>query len=397
MSSDGTYKITVVWSILLVSAGVGQAIDSVGILSDVGCGTTDLPSPGKIVNSYEPLNVTRLWGTVATCSFTMQAETDDQLLRFVFRSFSASPGDCSLTFVKLYDGNSNAGTELANVCQESAMETEYVSTGKYMLLVVSLLGNSTFVNFTADYTAFKEETCADEETQFQCSNGRCISRSLRCDDVDNCGDSSDGSQGPPANCSDDEETTAGSDLTAVYAACGLVGALLLAYLSYWCFWKPGWAQWRFGICRYLKSCTRKKPEGSNQTSDSSKVSPKDANRKGKGGTTSTDKSRPFGLTREAHLTTGAPIGSGAASFDTLRTAFSRESGISGLYGGSAGEPSAWRGPSGAAPGGEPGRARGSLDTGVDVDMEGESGPGVPEDEGYLLYLNADCGHARESR
>ncbi|XP_066290708.1 uncharacterized protein [Branchiostoma lanceolatum] len=388
MSSDGTYKTTVVWCILLMSAGVGHAIDSLGLLSDVGCGTTDPPSPGKILNSYEPLNVTRLYGTVSTCSFTMQAETDDQLLRFVFRSFSASPGDCSLTFVKLYDGNSNTGTELANVCQESAMETEYVSTGKYMLLVVSLLGNSTFVNFTADYTAFKEETCADEETQFQCSNGRCISRSLRCDDVDNCGDASDGSSGPPANCgSDDEETAAGGDLTAVYAACGLVGALVMTYLSYWCFWKPGWAQWRFGICRYIKNCTRQKPEGSNQTSDSSKVSPKDTSRKGKNGTTSTDKLRPFGLSREAHLSTP----SGTTSFDTLRTALSRESGIS------AGESSAWRDTSEPGPEGDPGRARGSLDTGVEVDVDGDSGPGQPEDEGYLLYLNADCGHARESR
>ncbi|XP_078689277.1 uncharacterized protein LOC144920792 [Branchiostoma floridae x Branchiostoma belcheri] len=397
MSSDGTYKITVVWCILLMSAGVGHGIDSVGLLSDVGCGTTDLPSPGKILNSYEPLNVTRLYGTVSTCSFTMQAETDDQLLRFVFRSFSASPGDCSLTFAKLYDGNSNSGTELANVCQESAMETEYVSTGNYMLLVVSLLDNSTFINFTADYTAFKEETCADEESQFQCSNGRCISRSLRCDDVDNCGDASDGSQGPPANCgSDDEETTTtGPDLTGVYAACGLVGALLMTYLTYWCFWKPGWAQWRFGICRYIKNCTRMKPEGSNQTgSDSSKVSPKDTSRKSKNGTTAEGKPAPipFGLSREAHLSTP----SGATSFDTLRTALSRESGISGLYGGSAGEPSAWPSDtSGTGPGGDPGRARGSLDTGVDVDVE--SGPGLPEDETYLLYLNADCGHARESR
>ncbi|CAK8674715.1 unnamed protein product [Clavelina lepadiformis] len=267
--------------ILALCMKKGEAIDSAFLLPSL-CGTTEPRRSCKILKAHEGTERGDDVYSVRTpsCTYVMQAESPSHRLLF-----GVGTGNNEINVLMHEDGcdaarmrllDSDGSTELAEFCDTLDRIREYISSGDSLTLEVLLPigGNSSILNFTLHYTSFTEAAnCSDDPDVFPCRNGRCIDPAGRCDVtlINNCGDFSDNSRGPPGNCSSETTTTTLATTTANSTAgtsnssssqtnllwiLWVVLGLLGAYFLYWSLWRPGYLIWRCSCWRNMACCRK---------------------------------------------------------------------------------------------------------------------------------------------
>ncbi|XP_078609096.1 uncharacterized protein LOC144880656 [Branchiostoma floridae x Branchiostoma japonicum] len=264
-----------------VSLCQGQGLPTITMVNS--CGTSDQDN-GKIVESHDDSVSDYITSSPLDCSLTFQVPSPYTNILFQFRFFEITSSLTTTTtsnptsispigttqsaadvcdgvgaHVTFYDGSSSSAPVLSGpLCGSSTPGSVITTTGNLtMRLVIS--ASSAQVSFVGDYTSFHSDTgsCTGGNL-FQCTNSRCIAFDLTCDQtgIDNCGDASDQSFGPPANCN---PTTAPPAVVpedglspAVVAVVGTMGSLTSVAALYWLLWKPGWLTWRLSSLRHVK-------------------------------------------------------------------------------------------------------------------------------------------------
>ncbi|XP_045402515.1 low-density lipoprotein receptor class A domain-containing protein 2 [Lemur catta] len=150
------------------------------------------------------------------CQLWVQAAAPGHRIRFQFRFFlvysltpaspvspapsvsSPEPADpCAPgSFLQFYEGSPQAlGAPLCGL----TIPAPVASSGPSLGLRLVTRGRQPRVDFVGEVTSFRSGPCG---AYFRCGNGRCIPPSLVCDHwgMDNCGDGSDQSSQPPADC-----------------------------------------------------------------------------------------------------------------------------------------------------------------------------------------------------
>ncbi|KAM4652669.1 low-density lipoprotein receptor class A domain-containing protein 2 [Discoglossus pictus] len=322
------------------------------------CGQT-IQGDGMIINSHGDSKKYYFVSMGTDCRLTMQAAAVKDKVQFHFRFFlvysllrmsnvqsqTSRPGTNSSahgptspeatkatergpdtlydpcnagSYVQFYDGKDQNSEPLGPPLCGKTIPRPVLSTGNYLTLRLVTRGQQPRVDFVGDFTSFRlgfnvSECSASRTPYFHCHNGKCIPSSLVCDSksIDNCGDGSDQSSNPPANCMDisldqgenskelsrtrnpdgaSGTTTAHSTITEgtssnlscrtpgnhqlhrpdhilqhesttdkrsnpsllyLYIILGLVVGVALLF---WCCWSPGWFIWRVSVCRFLPCC-----------------------------------------------------------------------------------------------------------------------------------------------
>ncbi|XP_055466718.1 low-density lipoprotein receptor class A domain-containing protein 2 [Psammomys obesus] len=159
------------------------------------------------------------------CMLWLRAKAPEDRMRFQFRFFlvyslssairttaaaraagatlvpsASSPDPCaSGSYLQFYDGPQGAPQALGPPTCGLTIPAPFMSSGPWLGLRLVTRGRQPRVDFLGEVTSFRLGSCG---TYFRCRNGRCVPRSLLCDDwdMDNCGDGSDQDSNPPASC-----------------------------------------------------------------------------------------------------------------------------------------------------------------------------------------------------
>ncbi|XP_012624188.2 low-density lipoprotein receptor class A domain-containing protein 2 [Microcebus murinus] len=154
------------------------------------------------------------------CRLWVQAAAPGERIRFQFRFFlvysltpasaavSPTPGASSPapadpcapgSFLQFYEGSPGAPRALGAPVCGLTIPAPVASSGPFLGLRLVTRGRQPRVDFVGEVTSFRSGPCG---AYFRCRNGRCIPPSLVCDHwgLDNCGDGSDQSARPPADC-----------------------------------------------------------------------------------------------------------------------------------------------------------------------------------------------------
>nr|XP_039261962.1 uncharacterized protein LOC120338093 [Styela clava] len=230
------------------------------LINGGGCGVAT-KVPGGIVVSHDPIALDIPISNTFNCLFTIQSFRPRQTVRLVFDHLSLSPNDCAQANIEIYnDKFANDSSKLLSptLCPGTSISSlEYLSTGNWMTLKIqaNVVGTGIpKVNFSASYSAFTAKPCKFSAQETNCSTlNRCIYNELLCDGVDGCGDNTDESTDPPANCNatttvstpntgatnpapgpvdSATETTATINLTPLVAILVIAGVCLSVYVFY---------------------------------------------------------------------------------------------------------------------------------------------------------------------
>ncbi|XP_075461962.1 low-density lipoprotein receptor class A domain-containing protein 2 isoform X2 [Ascaphus truei] len=266
------------------------------------CGQT-IKGDGMIVNSHGDSRKYYFVSIGTDCRLTMQAAAVKDKVQFQFRFFlvysllrmsniqsqtfgpgtnNTAPGPPSLettrpavrgpetlydpcnagSYVQFYDGKDQHSEPLGLPLCGKTIPRPVLSTGNYLTLRLVTRGQQPRVDFVGDFTSFRLGFNASEcsaEPYFHCHNGKCIPASLVCDSksIDNCGDGSDQSANPPANCiniSEDRRAGDRQSYTSLLSLYIILGLMVGVALLFWCCWSPGWFIWRISACRFIPCC-----------------------------------------------------------------------------------------------------------------------------------------------
>ncbi|XP_066290706.1 uncharacterized protein [Branchiostoma lanceolatum] len=264
-----------------VSLCQGQGLPTITMVNS--CGTSDQDN-GKIVESHDDAVSDFVTSSPLDCSLTLQVPSPYTNILFQFRFFeitssltttttstptsnspvgttqsAADVCDDAGAHVTFYDGSSSSASVLSGPLCGSTTPGSVIATAGNLTMRLVISASSAQVSFVGDYTSFHTDTgsCTGGNL-FQCTNSRCIAYDLTCDQtgIDNCGDASDQSFGPPANCN---PTTAPPAVVteeglspAVVGVVGTMGSLTSVAALYWLLWKPGWLTWRLSSLRHVK-------------------------------------------------------------------------------------------------------------------------------------------------
>ncbi|XP_030078036.1 low-density lipoprotein receptor class A domain-containing protein 2 [Microcaecilia unicolor] len=291
-----------------------HSIDTVNLVDF--CGQT-IKGNGMIVNSHKESRKYYFVTIGTDCQLTMQASSPKDKIQFQFRFFlvysllrmsttttreppenirsgarSADPCHAG-SYVQFYDGKGRNARPLGSPLCGRSIPRPVLSTGNYLTLQLVTRGQQPRVDFVGDFTSFRLGTnqmlCSP---YFHCQNGKCIPISLVCDNkgIDNCGDGTDQSTQPPAQCKGTLPTEVPATTVPIAAAnsttqgmqlinmsCGsaetnyphspdsilqqgsltdkrtyfsflvlyiVLGLIVGVALLFWCCWSPGWFIWR---------------------------------------------------------------------------------------------------------------------------------------------------------
>ncbi|XP_078688853.1 uncharacterized protein LOC144920513 [Branchiostoma floridae x Branchiostoma belcheri] len=263
-----------------VSLCQGQGLPTISMVNS--CGTSDQDN-GKIVESHDDSVSDYVTTSPLDCSLTFQVPSPYTNILFQFRFFEITSSLTTTTtnpsstspigttqsaadvcndigaHVTFYDGSSTSASVLSGPLCGSSTPGSVITTGGNLTMRLVISAASAQVSFVGDYTSFHTDagSCTGGNL-FQCTNSRCIAYDLTCDQtgIDNCGDASDQSFGPPANCN---PTTAPPAVVteeglspAVVGVVGTMGSLTSVVALYWLLWKPGWLTWRLSSLRHVK-------------------------------------------------------------------------------------------------------------------------------------------------
>ncbi|XP_053431709.1 low-density lipoprotein receptor class A domain-containing protein 2 isoform X2 [Nycticebus coucang] len=149
------------------------------------------------------------------CGLWLEAAAPGDRIRFQFRFFlvysltpasppppapSPSADPCAPgSFLQFYEGPPGAPRVLGAPVCGLTIPVPVASSGPFLGLRLVTRGRQPRVDFVGEVTSFRLGSCG---AYFRCGNGRCIPPSLVCDHwgMDNCGDGSDQSSWPPADC-----------------------------------------------------------------------------------------------------------------------------------------------------------------------------------------------------
>ncbi|KAI8514244.1 hypothetical protein Bbelb_085680 [Branchiostoma belcheri] len=169
------------------------------------------------------------------CALTLQADSGKNIyLRLEKLDIpDGSNGQTCGDSLWIYDGPSATGTTLGGPICGSSAGGEYESTGDAVTLKFTSDSDSQRGSgFLIVYAAFDSGSPCDS-TEFECGNGRCVSRDLTCDLANHCGDNTDESTSAMhANCA---IGVAGPVVTAAQArglGVGVIAAIAIAVILF---------------------------------------------------------------------------------------------------------------------------------------------------------------------
>lgn len=159
-------------------------------------------------------------------------------------------GAC-VDYANFYDGGSTGSTKLNTdpYCDQSA-PSQLASTGTKMTIEFHSDNSAVYRGFDIIFAAATNAPCSGD--QFACSNSKCVSSLLYCDNYNHCGDESD-----EANCTVAATTTAADNtaliagltigLTVLVLVCVFTGIYIYRYYRWKLFLKdpvPKMKQWK---------------------------------------------------------------------------------------------------------------------------------------------------------
>ncbi|XP_078613125.1 uncharacterized protein LOC144882893 [Branchiostoma floridae x Branchiostoma japonicum] len=196
------------------------------------CGKSiNIKSHGGQVNSQAAVT----YPADTDCELTLQADSGKHIYLRLERLDipDGSSGQNCDDRLRIYDGPSATGSVLGGPICGSSAGGEYESTGDAVTLkFTSDSDNQRGSGFLLVYAAFDSGSpCANAE--FECGNGRCISRELKCDLADHCGDNTDESSSDlHANCAN---VAAVNGVTAAQSrglGVGVIAAIAIAVILF---------------------------------------------------------------------------------------------------------------------------------------------------------------------
>ncbi|XP_035693446.1 low-density lipoprotein receptor-related protein 3-like [Branchiostoma floridae] len=195
------------------------------------CGKSiNIKSHGGQVNSQAAVT----YPANTDCELTLQADSGKHIyLRLERLDIPDGSGQNCGDSLRIYDGPSATGSVLGSPICGSSAGGEYESTGDAVTLkFTSDSDNQRGSGFLLVYAAFDSGSPCDN-AEFECGNGRCISRDLRCDLADHCGDNTDESSSDlHANCAN---VAAVNGVTAAQSrglGVGVIAAIAIAVILF---------------------------------------------------------------------------------------------------------------------------------------------------------------------
>ncbi|XP_064641273.1 low-density lipoprotein receptor-related protein 12-like isoform X3 [Lineus longissimus] len=178
-------------SVTLLLVGIAGAEYTNKIYIDENCNgvvTTDGHLAGEIL-------LTRGKGCASAkcqCSFRLTASDPSKRLkvRFTQLDLGEESNEQRLGTIKIYSVNDEKKVDkTAAMSTDPEVRGSEVEADMNVLFFDVNLGTYSTPKISMYYTVFHEENCAKDE--FLCGNYQCVSKSLKCDGYDNCGDKSD--------------------------------------------------------------------------------------------------------------------------------------------------------------------------------------------------------------
>lgn len=231
--------------VLIVTGGVHGQLDRKILLNGGDCGRTT-QVPGGVVVSHDPIDLVIPISNDISCLFTIRTFRPRQTVRLVFDHLTLEPNDCSRANIEIYDDSSDTDSSqllLPIICPGDDPSTlEYFSTTNWLTMKITANNlvppdGNLLVNFSASYASFTAKPCQRPDLETECTTvDRCIYNELLCDGVDACGDNTDESEEPPANCepsaTDSPSGSSGAVNSALIAILVLAAACLVTYVIY---------------------------------------------------------------------------------------------------------------------------------------------------------------------
>ncbi|KAH3738368.1 hypothetical protein DPMN_045002 [Dreissena polymorpha] len=194
-----------------MTLGLTGAVPSARAFRAIECGSQlFLTDNNGQFSSHTGMNNGHNYGKNLNCIWRVQAP-EGLKVELVAKSFNLeSDPSCSYDFVELFDGDSINAPSLGKFC--GSVFNPITSNQRYMTINFITDDNEQHTGFTMFYNFTSQVIHQCLNSQFKCTNGRCIDDSYKCDGDDDCLDDSDeqncpagvGGGGGTGRCAADE-------------------------------------------------------------------------------------------------------------------------------------------------------------------------------------------------
>lgn len=144
---------------------------------------------GVISNTDIEMSVTNYstkWKTAIDCTWVLQVEEGYKIYLHFPDYKLGVPNNCDVNYIDIYGDSLTLDKQLAKFCGTGTEPQK--SSGNILHIHYYLLPEKEALDskFTLIYTALRESPECDPATEFNCEDGTCIEKSLRCNEQYNC-------------------------------------------------------------------------------------------------------------------------------------------------------------------------------------------------------------------